>query len=257
MITVYSTPDGIAGQASHLKLFIHLLADISGSMQGSKIQRVNWAIKQVLPEIQRLEDEERVKIFMSVITFGNTARWQSGDEPVPVSRFRWDDLDATGESTSTALAIELLCSALQPEKLGRRSVPPVCILLSDGYCTDPEERYNQAITQLNALPWGAKAVRLSIGIGERDKYNKGQLDQFISPYLRTGELPVETLPADTPRKLLEYIRFGVTTISERLLRPQPAPIAAPVAIDMDDLTHSAAQDDEMLPDPSEVFYDKG
>ena len=133
MSNVISTTDGIVGQASHRKLYFFWLVDISGSMQGSKIQRVNWAIKQVLPEIQHLEEEERVKVFMSTITFGDRADWHGGDKPVEVSAFTWKDLVATDQSTSTAQGIELLCSALEVEKIGRRSVPPVCILLSDGY----------------------------------------------------------------------------------------------------------------------------
>jgi hypothetical protein len=106
---------------------------------------------------------------------------------------------------------------------------------------------------LDSLPWGARAVRLSIGIGEGGNYNKQQLDQFISPYLRTSEPPVETLQADSPRKLLEYIKLGVTTATDRLLKPRPAPVIAPVMISMEDLTNSPAQDEETLPDPTEVF----
>jgi uncharacterized protein YegL len=255
MNDVMTSTDGIAGQASHLKLYILWLVDVSGSMRGSRIQQVNWAIKQVLPEIQRLEEEERVRVFMITIVFSTTARWHGGDQPVEVANFRWDDVYSDDGGTSTAEAIELLCSALQIESLGRRCVPPLCVLLSDGHCTDPEAQYYQAIKQLDSLPWGEKAVRLSIGIGGQNEYNKAELDQFISPYLRAQG--VETLPADTPRKLLEYIKLSVTTVTNRLVKPQPqpqpAPLPAPVAINMADLTGNIPEDDEPLPDPAEVF----
>jgi hypothetical protein len=143
-----------------------------------------------------------------------------------------------------------LCSALDIEKLGRRNVPPVCILLSDGYCTDSKERYDQAIKKLDSLPWGVKAVRLSIGIGDRGDYNKEQLDQFISPYLRTkGD--VETLPADTPRKLVQFILTTSTEAVEKSSRSDRDTQDMPVALNMADLYNSDALDPDNLPDPGD------
>jgi uncharacterized protein YegL len=137
MSNVISSTEGIAGEASHLKLHFFWLVDISGSMARNKIQRVNWGIKQVLPEIQHLADEERVRVFMSAIKFGDRAEWHVGPDPLPLSRFTWKDLDATIEYTSTAQAIELLCSALESLSQGhlykqvkfrrRSTLPPECV----------------------------------------------------------------------------------------------------------------------------------
>jgi uncharacterized protein YegL len=252
MSHVKTNTEGIAGEASRLKLNVYWLVDKSGSMVGSKIQQVNWAIKQVLPEMQRLESEERVTVYMSTIIFNDRADWHGSDQPVEISRFQWADVDAPGGSTSTAQAIELLCTALEPAKIGRRSCPPVCILLSDGHCTDSEDRYNEAIRRLNSHPWGAKAVRLSIGIGGQGSYNKAQLDQFISPYLR-AEQRVETLPADTPRKLVEYILLSVTTALKKATSSIRSALIAPVMMSMDDLQNVAIVDPDILPDPTQVF----
>jgi len=214
MGNITSTPNGIAGQVSRRKLNFFWIVDVSGSMEGSKIQMVNWAIKEVIPALKRIEDEERIKILIRTILFGNYARWRGGDKPVELSQFDWKDLDSMNEVTATAEAIELLCSALDLEKMGRRNAPPVCILLSDGYCTDPEAQYDAAIEKLNSHPWGAKAVRISIGIGEREEYDKEKLDEFITPYLRypkeETKKPVTTLPADSPRKLIQYILTAST-----------------------------------------------
>lgn len=38
-------PTGIEGEASHRNLHFFWLVDWSGSMNGTKIQRVNWAIR--------------------------------------------------------------------------------------------------------------------------------------------------------------------------------------------------------------------
>lgn len=212
MSQIEITQDGIAGEASHRMLHFFWLVDYSYSMSGAKIQKVNWAIRDVLPEIRKLEDSERLRIRMAAIKFGETAGWHVGPNPASVTDFEWTDLNATGSATATAQAIEMLIEALDVKKIGGRNVPPVCILLSDGYCTDSTQRYAAAIQKLDDLPWGKKAVRLSIGIAEREgDYNKEELDMFVSPWLRT-ERQIETLHADTPRKLMEYIE-KVSTVA--------------------------------------------
>ncbi|WP_042013884.1 vWA domain-containing protein [Aeromonas fluvialis] len=200
----------IEGEASHRSLHFIWLVDWSYSMDGAKMQKVNWAIREVLPDIQAIEDSERIKIFMRVIRFGSNAEWYMGSDPVHISQFQWHDMKAEGGCTATAEAIELLTDALDVNKMGGRNVPPVCILLSDGYCTDEPDHYQAAIQALDNSPWGKKAVRISIGIGQSDiDYNKEELDQFISPYLRK-EGNVETLQADSPRKLVHFIRTAST-----------------------------------------------
>jgi hypothetical protein len=74
-------------------------------------------------------------------------------------------------------------------------------------CTDePESVYYEAINRLNESPWGKKAVRIAIGIGDQSNdYNKEQLDSFISPYLRLKQ-GVETFPASDARMLTRYIQ---------------------------------------------------
>jgi hypothetical protein len=104
----------------------------------------------------------------------------------------------------------MLASELELNKIGTKNVPPVAILLSDGRCTDEEGRFEKAIAALDGLPWGQKAVRVAIGIGaSEDDYDKEQLDQFISPYLRK-ESNLETLAATDVRKLVEYIKTAST-----------------------------------------------
>lgn len=197
--------DGIMGETIRRNLHFIWLVDDSGSMSGNKIQALNYAVKNVLPELRKIEDDNKVNILMRAIKFGSRAEWHVGPAPTSAKSFNWVDMNGQGGGTATAQAIELLCQELDVEKIGGRNVPPVIILLSDGYCTDPNEEYNQAIARLDSLAWGKKAVRISIGIGQDGDYNKEQLDSFITPYLRT-ESKLETLQADNVRKLIEYIK---------------------------------------------------
>ena len=199
--------DGIAGKTVRRSLHFFWLIDWSGSMAGERIQKVNHAIRSVVPAIRKIEENERINIYMRAIKFGSKAQWHIGPEPVPVSQFNWLDMDAAGGATSTTEAINLLTAELDIAKIGKRNVPPVVILLSDGMCTDePESLYYEAINRLNQSPWGKKAVRIAIGIGDHQNndYNKVQLDSFISPYLRLKQ-GVETFPASDARMLTHYI----------------------------------------------------
>lgn len=247
-----NSPDEIFGTPSYRKLNFIWLVDWSYSMDGQKIQKVNYAIREVLPEIRRIEDTERIKVFMSAIRFGDRAEWHVGPDPVPVHDFEWQDMKAVGGMTATAQAVELLIDALHVDKIGGRNVPPVCILLSDGYCTDEEERYEQAIAKLDSEPWGKKAVRLSIGIGKTEgDFNKEELDAFISPYLRK-ESNLETLHADNPRRLVEFIRLAsvVATVAASRSKENTANNAnqpSPVHLDP-----SMLSTDNGLPDLSKV-----
>jgi hypothetical protein len=87
----------------------------------------------------------------------------------------------------------------------KRGVPPVCILISDGECSDPMSAYDGAISDLLKLPWGAKAVRLAIGIkDEHHGYNREELLKFVS------HKEIGVFEADTPEKLIGYVRWAST-----------------------------------------------
>lgn len=249
-------PTGIEGEASHRNLHFFWLVDWSGSMTGTKIQKVNWAIREVLPEIQQIEDTERVKISMRAIRFGDKAEWHIGPDAVPIEQFKWQDMNADGGTTATAQAVRLLTAALHVDSIGSRNVPPVCILISDGHSSDPKGEYQQALDALNASPWGAKAVRISIGIGDKESdYNKDELDAFISPYLRQ-ESGLETLNADTPAKLVNYIRLVSVVASLSSSKSKESGSGSgnvsPVHIQKDALEPDVFMQDAKV-DPSEVF----
>jgi uncharacterized protein YegL len=181
------------------------IADYSGSMSGSKLAILNQAIREVIPEIQdAVANHPHVQVMMRAIKFSDTASWHVGPTPVSIDNFIWDDLNPGG-ITSTAQAIDMLADELQIEKMNRRGLPPVCILLSDGFCTDPESEYDQAIQKLKSLPWGRKAVRLVIAIGHESEYDERELLKFVSH----DEIGV--LKAGNPEQLIQYIKWASVT----------------------------------------------
>jgi uncharacterized protein YegL len=177
------------------------IVDYSGSMRGKKIATVNSAIRDVLPEIRKAVATKPVTTFMRAIKFSDEAEWHVGLQPVPIEQFAWPEL-TTLAGTATAKAIRLLASELTVEKMPRRGVPPVCILLSDGMHTDAQEEYDGAISDLLSLPWGQHAVRLAIAIGENESdYDEQELLKFVS------HKEIGLLKAHNPADLINDIRW--------------------------------------------------
>ncbi len=181
---------------------------------------------------------------MRAIRFSDTASWHVGPQPVPLERFVWPELSTAG-ATSTSQAIRLLATELTLEKMPRHGCPPVCILISDGNCTDPAGEYDAAIADLLKLPWGRRAVRLAIGVGDETDYDEGELLKFVSH----DEIGV--LKADTPGKLVHYIIWasvaatvgssvgksrmapsGPNDPNVAMPAPEPFPAADPNALDV-------------------------
>jgi uncharacterized protein YegL len=190
------------GTIARKPLHFFWLADHSGSMRGRKIATLNQAIREAVPEVRKaVSAYPEVIVHMRAIRFADRAEWHVGPAPVPVDQFVWPELDALG-ATSTAQAIRLLTEELTLERMPRRGYPPVCILISDGYCTESTSNYTQAIADLLALPWGQKSVRLAIAIGDPSEYDEQELIQFVS------HPEIGVLKADSPQSLVGYIKWA-------------------------------------------------
>jgi len=200
MHTHPTLPDEVAKRPLH---FFYLV-DASGSMTGAKINSLNRAIREVVPEIKSaLSNHPEVQAKVRAIRFASEVEWHIGPEAVDLEKFVWNDVQPSGV-TSTAGAIRKLVDALDIEQMPRRGYPPVCILISDGFCTDGEEEYDSAIASLNGIPWGKKAVRLSIGVGNEGEYDEGELLKF------SNHPEVGLLKAQNAATLVQYIKWAST-----------------------------------------------
>jgi uncharacterized protein YegL len=199
MTTSVPVPEGTIARKP---LHFFWLADHSGSMRGRKIATLNQAIREAVPEVcKAVAAYPEVAIHMRALRFADRAAWHVGPAPVPVEQFVWPELEALG-ATATAQAIRLLAEELTLERMPRRGYPPVCILISDGYCTEAAAEYAQAIADLLKLPWGQKSVRLAIAIGDPSEYDEQELLKFVS------HPEVGVLKADSPQSLVSYIKWA-------------------------------------------------
>jgi uncharacterized protein YegL len=70
------------------------ICDTSGSMQGSKITSLNFAIRETLPEMKQVAHENpNANVQMRVLTFSHGAQWHV-ELPTTIEDFYWQDLVA-------------------------------------------------------------------------------------------------------------------------------------------------------------------
>jgi uncharacterized protein YegL len=184
------------------------IADCSGSMGvDGKIQALNNAIREAVPHMQQVAAENpNAQVLVRAITFSNGARWHIAQQ-VPIAEFRWQDLKAGG-TTDLGKALTMLAGQLDPEVMPPRALPPVLVLISDG---QPTDNFDQGLRALFEQPWGKKAVRIAIAIGEDADHDT--LQKFI------GHPEFKPLQANNAETLVRYIRWASTEVLKSASSP--------------------------------------
>jgi uncharacterized protein YegL len=194
--------DDVRGGTARRTLRFIVLVDVSGSMSGDKIQAVNRALRECIPEMRKNnQDNPFAEMFVEVITFSTGAVWH-----VPrtsVEQFTWKDLGADGV-TDLGAALDLVIEALDVQNMGKRNLPPVLLLLSDG---GPTDDWELALRRFEATPWGKpnRTVRIAVAIGEGA--DKGVLGRF------TGN-PETVLAADRATTLVQLIKWASISVTK-------------------------------------------
>jgi len=105
-------------------------------------------------------------------------------------------------------ALKLVADQLRIPPMAERALPPVLVLISDGQPTDDFEGGLRALLD---LPWGKKAVRIAIAIGEdADR-------EVLARFINNPEVPV--LQANNPEALKKYIRWVSTVVLKTTSSP--------------------------------------
>jgi uncharacterized protein YegL len=197
-------------------LHVIWLLDCSGSMAFSgKIEALNNAIREVIPAMRKAaEGNPEVQFYVRVIRFSSGASWHVA-EPTLLNDFKWVDLDAEGE-TDLGQAFALLSAELSNMPANARMLPPQLVLISDGKPTDD---WKPALQALLEVPWGRRAMRQAIAIGQ--DADQETLRKFVD----NPDKPV--LRVDNAEQLVRYFRYISTSVTAT---PPGKPTAAVPAV---------------------------
>jgi len=203
------------GEMATKPLHFIWIADCSDSMRvGGKIQALNTAIREAIPHMRKVaQDNPNAQVLVRAVRFSDGAYWHIA-QPVPVEQFEWVDLQAKGV-TDMGKALELVAEQLKMPPMPERGLPPVLVLISDGLPTDD---FAAGLNALLDLPWGKKAVRIAIAIGE--DANLEVLQRFIN----NSEL--KPLRANNPEALTTHIRWASTAVLKSASSPHSEPKGA-------------------------------
>ena len=174
------------------------IVDCSGSMIGRKMDSLNLAIREAVKPMQDVAAENpNAEVFVRAITFSSSVQWHIS-KPTEVNSFVWSDLSGSGE-TNMGKALTLLSEAFKADNMPDRGLPPVLVLISDGQPTDD---FSSGLKALMGQPWGVKAVRISVAIGE--DADMDVLQQFI------GNPEIKPLVANNVQDLVKMIKWAST-----------------------------------------------
>jgi len=218
------------GEMSSRILDFFWIADCSGSMDGEKIQTLNYAIRQTIPDMRKeADDNPNASIMVRAIKFSDGAAWHI-PTATPIDAFNWVDLTAGGV-TAMGMALELIAGELKQLPTDTKRLPPVLVLLTDGQRTDD---FKRGLDALMATPWGRKAVRIAIAIGKDTDINV--LEQFAG----NKELVLE---AKNPQLLVKFIKWASTVVKNVSAPSIGGDIAG---VDMNAIPIATADDDDEI-----------
>jgi len=179
-------------------MVLFFIVDTSGSMEGSKIGAVNTAIREVVPEIRDVSDDNAdALIKIAALEFSSGVRWITANGPVEADQFNWNNIDAAGTTdfgaACRALNEKLSTKAFMAEATG--SFAPALFLLSDG---DPTDDWQKELDKLKQNNWFKASIKVAIAIGE--DANKDVLKAF------TGSMET-VLEVHNSAMLMKMIKF--------------------------------------------------
>jgi uncharacterized protein YegL len=157
--------------------------------------------------MQKVADENpNALVLVRAIKFSNGAQWHIS-QPTQIQDFKWSDLNADGV-TDLGKALRLLADQLRIPPMSERALPPVLVLASDGQPTDD---FAGGLKAVMDLPWGKKAVRVSIAIGADADLDV--LEKFI------GNSELRPLQANNPESLVRHIKWVSTAVLKSASQP--------------------------------------
>jgi uncharacterized protein YegL len=138
-------------------------------------------------------------------------------------------MDSTsGGNTDLGAALTCLGDALKsPPHPPRRVIPPLVVLLSDG---EPTDEYEAPLAALDSLPWGKKAQRYAVAIGQDADLEVLQEftrdPQKVLPAANSQQLATRIVPNNSLQVLQSSLTNGGDGSSGQYPPPPPPPYDA-------------------------------
>lgn len=145
--------------SSGIALPLYLLIDVSSSMNGSKIDSLNNAIRVMVEDmsVQRFNETD---VQLCVITFGDKAKLHLA--PTSVYNIKWSPVFADGV-TALGAAIKMLKKMIEDKVITpQKSYRPTIVVVTDG---TPTDSYEAALEDFLRNGRSSKTDRLALGIG--------------------------------------------------------------------------------------------
>ena len=160
--------DTITTDLKKRAMVVFFIIDISGSMKGNRIQAVNDAIRNLIPELKKREaSNTNAEIRVAILEFSSNANWRT-TEPVPVSSFTYNEITYVGGGTNFGKAFSALNQKLSRNeflKSSAGSYTPLIILMTDGKPSDLA-LYKEELNILKQNSWFQYATKAGIAIEE-------------------------------------------------------------------------------------------
>jgi uncharacterized protein YegL len=193
-----------AGKIASRPLEFIWILDVSGSMEGDKIQSLNTAIRDCIPAMVDVADNNiNAQVYVRALLFGTNSNsgvsWHIAQR-TEIKDFKWVDVTSQG-GTPLGAAYTELAKVLETSAMPDRGLPPVLVLITDGM---PNDNWKKPLEDLLKLPWAKKAVRIGIAIG--NDCDEEVIKKFIN------NVEIKPLKADSASQLTAYIKWASTQV---------------------------------------------
>jgi uncharacterized protein YegL len=137
-----------------------LLLDVSSSMDGTKIDSLNMAVREMLDAFQHSAGE--TAIVLAVITFGGQVECLYDPPYKKPAEIQWKDLQIAG-NTPMGMALKMAKAMIEDKDTTKSSwYRPLAILVSDG---QPNDSWEQPLEAFIKEGRSAKCDRMAMAIG--------------------------------------------------------------------------------------------
>lgn len=188
-------------------MVMFFLIDTSGSMEGRSIAAVNDAMREVLPDIQDISNNNAdAKIKLAVMSFSSGTNWET-TEPQELDSYRWKDLEAGGVTDMGAAFRELNSkldrNAFLQDPAGVKM--PVIILISDG---EPTDDFREGLKVLQQNKWYKRSLKVALGV---DDANMDVMEEFTG----SCESAIYLRDKSKLKKLIRIVSVTSSTVGSK------------------------------------------